>query len=165
MRELLHHFQTLARYNRLANETLYPRCAELRDEEYRRQRKVSFGSVHALLNHILLGDRIWMSRFEGGGSTTPPLSTILYDDFAALRGARSSEDERIETFFRDADPASFDRELRYTNSKGITYTDRLPMAVAHMFNHQTHHRGQIHAMLSQTDVQPPSLDLHRIIHP
>ena len=163
MRELLHHFQTLARYNRLANETLYGKCAELSDDEYRRQRKGSFGSIHALLNHILLGDRIWMSRFEGGGSTTPPLSRILYDDADALRDARISE--RIETFFRGADPASFDRELRYTNSKGITYTDRLPMAVAHLFNHQTHHRGQIHVMLSQTEVQPPSLDLHRIINP
>lgn len=165
MRHLLHHFQTLARYNRLANEALYRACAELDDEEYRRQRKGSFGGIHALLNHILLGDRIWMSRFEGGGRTTPPLSAILYHQFPDLRAARAKEDERIEAFFRNAGPDSLDRQLSYTNSKGIDYTDRLTDSIAHLFNHQTHHRGQIHVMLSQTAVQPPSLDLHRLINP
>src|SRR3954470_24426166 len=98
------HFRTLARYNRIANERLYAACAQLSDEEYRKQRKGSFGSIHALLNHILLGDRIWLSRFEGGGATTPPLNTLLYDDFAALREARVKEDQRIESFFRGAEP-------------------------------------------------------------
>jgi uncharacterized damage-inducible protein DinB len=159
------HFRTLARYNRIANERLYAACAQLSDEEYRKQRKGSFGSIHALLNHILLGDRIWMSRFEGGGATTPPLNTVLYDDFASLKSAREAEDARIEAFFTKA-PADFDwRELRYTNSRGVPYVDRAGDAAAHFFNHQTHHRGQVHVMLAQTEVAPPSLDLHRIINP
>ena len=97
------HFQTLARYNTVANLRLFEACSQLDDAEYRKTRAGSFGSIHALLNHILLGDRIWMSRFEGGGRTTPPLNAILYDEFAALRNARVEEDRRIERFFAAAD--------------------------------------------------------------
>src|SRR5215208_4758259 len=100
--DLLRHYRMMARYNRIANERLYEACADLSDDEYRRQRKGSFGSIHALLNHLLLGDRIWTSRFEGGGQTTPALNTVLYDEFAALRTARAEQDERIESFFRGA---------------------------------------------------------------
>src|SRR5690349_6492640 len=89
----------MARYNRVANERLYAACAQLSDEEYRKPRAGSLGSIHALLNHLLLGDRIWMSRFEGGGQTTPLLSTILYDDFGELRAARVEKDAEIEQFF------------------------------------------------------------------
>ena len=162
---MLHHFQMLARYNRVANERIYDACSQLSDDEYRRQRKGSLGSIHGLLNHILLGDRIWMSRFEGGGKTTPPLHTVLYEDFAALRAARVEEDARIEGFFGGAGPEFLTAKLNYRNSRGVEYTDDAAMAAAHMFNHQTHHRGQIHVWLAQTPVAAPSLDLHRIIRP
>ena len=80
----------MAHYNRIANEKLYGACAQLSDVEYRQARAGSFGSIHALLNHILLGDRIWMERFTTTSPTiTPPLGGILYDDFAELRRARS----------------------------------------------------------------------------
>ena len=92
-------FRTLARYNRVANERLYEQCGKLEFAEYRRERPGSFGSIHALLNHTLLADRIWMSRFTGGGSTTPPLDTILFETFAELRAARMEEDAGIESFF------------------------------------------------------------------
>jgi uncharacterized damage-inducible protein DinB len=163
--EALAHYRMLAHYNRVANERLYERCAQLEEEEYRRQRKGSFGSIHALLNHILLGDRIWMARFQGGGQTTPPLSTILYDDFPSLRGARTEEDRLIEDFFARLSEGFFDRSLEYTNSLGQHCVDPPSVAVTHLFNHQTHHRGQVHVMLSQTTVAPPSLDLHRIVNP
>lgn len=159
------HFRLLARYNTLANERLYETCAHLSDAEYRKGRRGSFGSIHALLNHILLGDRIWMSRFEGEGCTTPPLAAILYDDFPALRCARVEEDARIERFFGGADADALDRPLAYTNSRGQDYVDRLPVAAIHLFNHQTHHRGQIHVMLTDAGVSPPSLDLHRMLNP
>ena len=96
----------LARYDRIANERLYERCSALSDSEYPMNRAGLFGSIHALLNHILLGDRIWMSRFEGGGQTTPPLNTIVYEDFPQLRDARVAEDARIEAFFGSLHPAS-----------------------------------------------------------
>jgi uncharacterized damage-inducible protein DinB len=162
---VLEAFQMLARYNRLANERLYAQCALLDDGEYRRERKGSFGSIHKLLNHMLLGDQIWMARFSGGGRTTPPLNTILFETFDGLREARAFQDSAIETFFTTADRAFLERPLQYTNSRGVDYLEAAPRAVLHFFNHQTHHRGQVHVMLSQTEVGPPSLDLHRLLNP
>ncbi len=163
--DLLKHFHMLARYNRIANERLYETCAQLDDAEYRRQRPGSFGSIHALLNHILLGDQIWMSRFKGSGQSTPALNTVLYDNFAELRSAREKMDADMENFFASAGLEFLSRELVYVNSLKRECRDVTAMAVSHFFNHQTHHRGQVHVMLSQASVQPPSLDLHRIIHP
>jgi uncharacterized damage-inducible protein DinB len=158
-------FRMLARYNRIANERLYEQCGQLDLDEYLRERKGSFGSIHRLLNHMLLGDQIWMSRFAGGGSTTPPLNTILCATFAELKSARTEQDASIEAFFEAADNAFLERSLSYINSLGKHYVDSSPRAVLHFFNHQTHHRGQVHVMLSQTPVKPPSLDLHRILNP
>jgi uncharacterized damage-inducible protein DinB len=163
--DLLIHFRMMARYNRIANEKLYERCAQLTDAEYRNERQGSFGSIHGVLNHLLLGDRIWMERFEGNGQTTPPLNTILFQDFPGLRAARAEEDRRIEAFFARLEMEFFSRPIRYINNKGNEYSEKADVALSHFFNHQTHHRGQMHVMLSQTSVPPPSLDLHRIINP
>ena len=159
------HFQLLARYNRIANERLYPACAYLNDAAYRKQRPGSFGSIHGLLNHILVGDRRWMGLFEDGQRVTPPLDQILFDDFASLRSARAREDARIESFFADLDVAFWGRSFQYTNNQGKDYVETAHVACSHLFNHQTHHRGQVHVMLSQAQVAPPALDLHRIINP
>lgn len=159
--DLSNHFQMLARYNRIANERLYEKCSALRDSEYHMKRAGSFGSIHALLNHILLGDRIWMSRFEGGGQTTPPLNTILCGGYSQLREARVAEDARIESFFGDLRADFAGQSFAYINNHGKSYVETAPVAFSHFFNHQTHHRGQVHVMLSQTPVAPPSLDLHR----
>ncbi|MGH9345129.1 MAG: DinB family protein [Terriglobia bacterium] len=155
----------LARYNRTANERLFEQCAHLDIVEYRKQRQGSFGSIHGLLNHILLSDQIWMARFKGDGHTTPVLNTVLYDDFSGLRPARIEQDARIEAFFERLEAEFLSKVLRYANSQGKECLESAPVAVSHFFNHQTHHRGQIHVMLSQTQVRPPSLDLHRIINP
>jgi uncharacterized damage-inducible protein DinB len=158
-------FRMLARYNRIANERLYAVCERLDPVEYRRERKGSFGSIHKLLNHLLLGDRIWMSRFSGGGNTTPPLNSILFENFPELRSARVAEDEEIEAFFANLDADFLQRRFSYVNNQGKDYVETVPVAVLHFFNHQTHHRGQVHVMMSQTDVKPPSLDMHRILNP
>jgi uncharacterized damage-inducible protein DinB len=162
---MIEHVRMLARYNRIANERLYAVCAQLGETEYRRRREGSFGSIHGLLNHILLGDRIWMSRFQGGGSTTPPLHSVLFETFAELRSARIEEDRSIQVFFETIDPMFLKTPLRYKNSQGDDYTDLAEVAVLHLFNHQTHHRGQVHVMISQTGIKPPSLDLHRALNP
>jgi uncharacterized damage-inducible protein DinB len=155
----------LGRYNRVANDRLFSSVARLDPAEYKKDRPGSFGSIHALLNHILLGDRIWMARFEDGGQETPPLNTVLYDEFPALTSARKEMDARIEAFFANLDNGFLHGSFRYVNSKGIEYVEAAPVAIGHFFNHQTHHRGQVHVMLSQTPVSPPSLDMHRIINP
>jgi uncharacterized damage-inducible protein DinB len=162
---LLSHFQMLASYNRLANERLYAVCAQLPDAEYRKERSGSFSSIHRTLNHILLGDRIWMARFEGCGFETPPLDSVLYEDFPALDEARRKEDARIESFLAGAGDEFFERSIEYRNSAGRVCNDPVRLLLAHMFNHQTHHRGQVHVMLSDVPVQPPSLDMHRVIRP
>ena len=163
--DLTAHFQMLARYNCIANERLFTQCARLDDSEYRRDRAGSFGSIHGLLNHILLGDRRWLGLFVSGERATPPLNRILYDDFAALRNARTQEDVRIEAYFKNIDANFWGRTFSYTNNQGRDYVETAHVACTHLFNHQTHHRGQIHVMLSQTSVRPPSLDLHRIMNP
>jgi uncharacterized damage-inducible protein DinB len=162
---LVTHFIMLARYNRIANERIFAKCAQLDDAEYRKPRNGSFGSIHGLLNHILLGDRRWMGLFETGERLTPPLNEILYDDFPALQTARAQEDARIESFFAGLHPAFWTRSFAYTNNRGKDYVDTAHVACSHLFNHQTHHRAQVHVMLSQTPVAPPSLDLHRILNP
>jgi uncharacterized damage-inducible protein DinB len=160
------HFQMLGRYNTLANQRLYETCARLDDAEYRRARPGSFGSIHALLNHILLGDRIWIGRFLAQeATTTPALATILYEGFPALRAARIEEDARLEGFLSGLDEAFLNREIRYVNSAGKLHADPASLTLAHLFNHQTHHRGQVHVMLSQTAVPPPELDMHRVLRP
>ena len=164
---LLEHFRMMATYNRLANEELYAACAKLSDEAYRKKRNGSFGSIHALLNHLLLSDRIWMARFEGGGETTPPLDTILCESFAELHAARLTEDARIECFFDEMSAEAFDdflgMKMRYINSRGAESVSIATLAVPHLFTHQTHHRAQVHVMLGEAGVQPPSLDLHRLV--
>ena len=150
--DLLRHFQMLARYNRIANERLFERCAQLSADEYRKQRQGSFGSIHGLLNHILLGARIWMMRFEGHGQVTPALNAVLFDDFPDLRSARIHQDARMEAFFESPPEDFVSRSIRFTNNRGKDYVEEVPVAVSHFFNHQTHHRGQVHVMLSQTTV-------------
>jgi uncharacterized damage-inducible protein DinB len=106
-----------------------------------------------------------MSRFAGGGKTTPPLNSILFETFAELSSARSEQDASIEAFFEKVDGDFLTRPLSYTNSQGKDYLEPAPVAVLHFFNHQTHHQGQVHVMISQTDVRPAALDMHRILNP
>ncbi|CAN5922799.1 DinB family protein [soil metagenome] len=152
-------------YNRLANERLYAACAGLSDAERQRDLGAFFGSVHGTLNHLVLGDRIWMTRFEGGAHPSTDLGAILFESFGDLRAARAEMDARIELFFA-ASPAEFlERSLRYVNNDGIDTTDPASVIVPHFFNHQTHHRAQVHTMLSQLGQKPPVLDLHRVLRP
>jgi len=154
-----------ARYNRLANETLYAACAGLSGAEYRRDMGAFFGSVHGTLNHLMVGDTIWMARFEGGSHPSTNLDAILFEKFDALRAAREQMDRRIEHFF-SALPADFERgSVRYVNNAGFASVDLLEVILPHFFNHQTHHRAQANTLLSQLGHKPPVLDLHRVLRP
>jgi len=155
----------LARYNRLANERLYASCGELSDTARKQTRPAFFKSIHGTLNHIMVGDRIWLARFDGREAPSTGLDTILYDGFEDLRTARSEEDARIEAFAENVTDAFLAGTIRYENNEGRVFDDPVDMLVSHFFNHQTHHRGQVHDMLCQTDVTPPVLDLHRVLKP
>jgi uncharacterized damage-inducible protein DinB len=154
-----------ARYNRLANERLYEGCARLSEAERRRDLGAFFGSVHGTLNHLVLGDRIWMTRFEGGSHPSTNLGAILFESFADLASARAEMDARIEAFFGALPPGFLERSLRYVNNDGVDSADPASVIVPHFFNHQTHHRAQVHTLLSQLGHKTPVLDLHRVLRP
>lgn len=162
---LLSHFRMLGRYNQLANERLYGACARLSDAERTKDRGAFFGSIHATLNHILVGDRIWMTRFEGGAAPSTDLDAILHKDFEELREARIAKDARIETYTVSLTAESLEGKIAYVNNEGREFRDPLVVLLTHFFNHQTHHRGQVTAMLSQTEVTYPVLDMHRVLIP
>jgi len=164
-RELIDHCRMTARYNRLANERLYEACATLPDAERKRRRPAFFGSIHATLNHIMVGDRIWLARFVGQEAPPIALDAVLYDEFDDLRTARTAEDARIEAFAAGLTAVDLAGDVVYVNSRGDRHADPMAVLMAHVFNHQTHHRGQVHDMLTQTAVPPPSLDLHRVVRP
>ncbi len=153
------HFQTFAAYSAWANGRLYDACGQLPDEEYKKVRPAFFKSLHGTLNHILVGDRIWLARLQGDEYDRPPLDTELYEDLKSLRAARTEQDAAMASFVDGLNEGQYASIIVYGNPGGPEYRDRIRQILAHVFNHQTHHRGQAHDQLSQTSVEPPPLDL------
>lgn len=155
----LDHFKTMAAYNRWANGRLYDACAALSDADRKRDRAAFFGSIHNTLNHILVGDRAWLARIEGAGGGGTPLDAVLFDDFDELRRAREAEDDRIDRVLAAMSEERIAGDLAYSNLAGTPFRTPLRLVWTHVFNHQTHHRGQVHDMLGQAGTAPPELDL------
>lgn len=153
------HFQTFARYNAWADRRLYDACAQLSDEEYRKDRKAFFRSIHNTLNHLLIGTRVWLARLTKTEHGVKRLDEILYDDFATLRRACEAEDERLTHYVDGLDGMRLASILEYKTTAGPVGALPIATILSHLFNHQTHHRGQVHAMLTQTGVAAPQLDL------
>jgi uncharacterized damage-inducible protein DinB len=156
----LAHAQTMASYNRWMNERLYAHCAELSDEERKQDLGAFFRSVHGTLNHLLLADRLWLGRFTGEGLKIQGLDQELYADFAELRRERERTDRALTNWvatLSDTQLAAPFTFKSYTNPQPRT----LPLwtAVTHLFNHQTHHRGQLTTLLKQLDRDPGVTDL------
>ncbi|HXA69566.1 MAG TPA: DinB family protein [Stellaceae bacterium] len=152
------YYSTFARYNAWANARLYGACAKLSEADYLKPRASFFGSIHATLNHLMVADRIWLGRIESRPEKLA-LNQILYGDFTALHVARVAEDDRLIRVVDNIDPARLDQPLDYLNTRGERFRTPLRIVLGHLFNHQTHHRGQAHGLLSQTPVPPPELDL------
>ena len=149
-----------------SNERLYGgACARLSEAERTIDRGAFFGNIHGTLNHILAGDRIWMTHFEGDESPSTNLDAILYEDFDALCEARVDEDARVEAYTGKLTADTLGGTIAYVNNEGREFRDPLAVVLTHFFNHQTHHRGQVTAMLSQTGVRYPVLDMHRVLIP
>ena len=156
------YFSMFARYNEWANRRLYDAAAELPDADYRAECGAFFGSVHRTLNHLLVTDRIWMWRLSGDGPTYTALDVVPYNDLAALRPEREAEDKRIIGFVNGLDDARLAGSVTYrTITSPQEITQPLGPALLHLFNHETHHRGQVHALLSGLGGREaaPSLDL------
>ena len=153
-------FEMLAAYNAWANQRLYEATAQIPDADYRADRGAFFGSLDGTLNHLLLGDRIWMHRFTGEGSEPTELDAILFEDLADLRRARETEDARIVAYVDSLDEARLAGTIRYRSTRSPAEIEqRLAPLLLHFFNHQTHHRGQAHCLLTGVAGEAPSLDL------
>jgi uncharacterized damage-inducible protein DinB len=153
-------FVMFAGYNAWANERLYEATSRLSDADYRADQGAFFKSMHGTLNHILVADRIWMHRFTGEGALPQSLDAILYEEFEPLREARRVEDERIVAYVRGLTDADVASDIHYgTISQPAKFVQPLSSALSHVFNHQTHHRGQAHCLLTKVAGEAPSLDL------
>lgn len=153
------YFQRLSRYNRWANQRLYQASGALHEIAYKKNRGAFFGSLHGTLNHVLVGDRVWLARITGSETDIQRLDQVLYDDFGNLHAARVAEDARIVDLTDALTEEKLESILHYKTMAGAQQRTRLDMVYAHLFNHQTHHRGQAHTLLSLAGVEPPELDL------
>ena len=156
---MLSYFKRFARYNQWANARLYEACATVSDAARKAPREAFFGSIHRTLNHILLCDRMWLSRLGVGDLVTDPLDTELYTDFDELRRERVAQDRVIVDYVAAQSDDALGEVKSYANASGASQRTPHATILQHFFNHQTHHRGQIHDMLSQTAVAPPPLDM------
>lgn len=152
--------RTMAEYNSWMNERLYVLCASMSDDERKQDKGAFFGSIHRTLNHILYGDLAFLSRFTGAPVEVPELGVDLHSDFEELRLARSTLDQRIIDWSKALTPHWLEQKLTYTsNVDGASRTVQQWVLVAHMFNHETHHRGQITTVLSQMGLDVGTTDL------
>ena len=153
-------FTMMAGYNAWCNERVYDVAALLPDADYRADRGAFFKSVHGTLNHLLAADRIWMKRFTGEGEAPNRLDAILFESLPELRAARQEEDERIVAYIGSRSEADLAGTIRYRTIVNPTEIEQpLTPALMHFFNHQTHHRGQVHCLLTGLGLDAPSLDL------
>lgn len=154
------HFQMLAAYNAWANGQIFNSVAQLSESEYRQDAGLYFKSIHATLNHVLGIDRLWMKRFTGEGDHPKTVDAILYLAQDDLRHAREQEDLRICNWLSGMVSSQLAGRFVYLNMTDMrTISQRLSPALTHMFNHQTHHRGQVHAALTMLKHPAPVLDL------
>jgi len=142
--------QLLARYGRWMNERLYAAAATLTDAERDADRGAFFGSIQRTLCHVVWADRAWLGRFTGTPYAEPAYGADLYDDFATLAAERARTDTDILNWAGNVDDAWLAGTLEY-RALGDGRLRRLPawVAAAHLFNHATHHRGQVTTMLKQ----------------
>jgi uncharacterized damage-inducible protein DinB len=154
--------QRMARYNRWQNENLYTVADRLSDAERRRDRGAFFGSIHNTLNHLLWGDRVWMSRFADWPklTTTIPASVAMYPEWESLKQERAESDARLIDWADTLDPKWITADMTwFSGAIQKEVTKPRWQLVTHFFNHQTHHRGQVHAMLTQAGGRPHDTDL------
>ena len=156
--------RTMARYNRSMNRALYDCSARLTDAQRKEDVGAFFKSIHGTLNHLLVGDSVWMGRFQGPAFVPTSLAQELHAGFDELRRAREAMDARIVDWAATLGDTSLAGELRYTSI--VNPAPRvMPMAlaVAHFFNHQTHHRGQLTTLLMQRGIDPGVTDLMWVV--
>ena len=154
--------RTMAAYNAEMNRRLYEAASRLSDDERKRDRGAFWGSIHGTLNHILYGDRSWMARFDGWPRPAGSLkeSAAAIDDFAALSAARSETDRAMIAWAARVTDAWLAGTLSWhSNAANRDFATPRSLLVTHLFNHQAHHRGQAHALVTAAGQDTGDTDL------
>lgn len=152
-------FLTQALYNRWANARLAAEFDKLSPKQLTATSAVNFGSILAIANHLVLADRLWLTRFTGQGAPVPSVDAVPYATLPELAAARVVEEDRTMAFFRALDPAGLAATLAYTTTDGTPMNLPLAVCISHFFNHQTHHRGQMHGLLGACGIKAADIDL------
>src|SRR4051812_44851436 len=141
------HFRMLALYNQWANARLYAAAGQIAPEALAEDRGAFFGSLLGTLNHLLVTDRLWMSRLDGESPCGTRLDEVLHSDFAELREARMTQDRKLVDYVQGLSEERIAMPLDYSTTSGAPQLQPLHHVLAHLFNHQTHHRGQAHHLV------------------
>ncbi len=158
--------RTMAAYNAEMNRRLYAAAARLSDAERRKPRGAFWGSIHGTLCHLLWGDQAWMSRFDDWPkpAVIQKESAGLVADFDELRRLRVDADARISEWAQRIDAAWLAQDLVwFSQSAQKELRNPRGFLVAHFFNHQTHHRGQAHALITAAGEQTGDTDLFLVV--
>lgn len=155
------YLQRMARYNRWQNDSVYSAAGTLSDAARKQDRGSFFKSIHATLSHILWADRIWMSRLSDWAppGIGIPDSVNMFPDWEVLKTERAASDAAFLRWADAATQADIDGDLTYANSTGAINTRNRAVCLVQVFNHQTHHRGQVHAMLTAAGAKPEDTDV------
>jgi uncharacterized damage-inducible protein DinB len=150
----------MALYNRWMNRRLYAACATLTDAQRREDMGLFFKSIEATLEHLIWGDTAWMTRFEGLPVGAPPAGGPPQRPFEELTAAREALDERMLTWAASLTPEWMNEPMTWTSKLyGFTQTQPRWVQLTQVFNHQTHHRGQVHAALTRLGVDMGPTDV------
>jgi uncharacterized damage-inducible protein DinB len=171
---LLDHFRLMATYNAWMNGKLYDAAAKLSADELARDRGAFFGSILGTLNHVAVADILWLKRFESHPAARPALDRVLAmhrpaaldeplaADLGGLRGIRDDLDRAIVALMQALDEPGLDLALSYRRTEGEPQKKQVAPVLAHVFNHQTHHRGQATTLLCQAGVDVGVTDLNAL---
>jgi len=171
----LSNLRLMAQYNQWMNETLYTAAEGISDDQLNAEQGAFFGSIIGTFNHLLVGDIIWLKRFATHPADFPSLSNlhhidqpqgldqVLYNDLNELRMERELLDQLIIDWCDELTAEQLEQPLHYSNTKGVEAVRPLGLLLLHLFNHQTHHRGQLTTLLSQQGIDVGITDLLMLI--
>jgi uncharacterized damage-inducible protein DinB len=157
--EMRNYFEALARYHVWATDKVLAEVATMSDVHYRQDCGLFFKSVHGTLNHMLVGEQHWYSRFADGVSLKLALNTELETNRTVLATALRDAVKRWSPWVKTMDMKNFNGNLHYTKSSGGQVIVPFASALGHVFNHGTHHRGQVSAALTSMSYAAPEMDL------
>jgi len=153
------YFDMLARYHLWATEKILHKIASVSEDDYRRDHGLFFRSLHGTLNHLLVADLHWYGRFTDAAPLTMALDAEAKHDRTALSVALRTAAGRWRDFLAGLQPQRFDADLHYRTVAGVQTVTPFMGTLAHVFNHGTHHRGQLSAAMTGMGYACPELDL------